>query len=405
MKKINFLILLLVFVLGLSPSAAIAATPERTVIITPAGAGLSGTGAAMNNAISVGQTAISGVMADGTNRLRLGIMGALTTDIATPAGMRFSNPVPLATDVQASLTVTIGVTATITGARTIQAMGFRIANDPAVFTGPTPPPFTEVPITQGLQTVTVTTTVSSGFMPGSDNWVQWAAIDSTGALRASDAYQVVLASDIPFMTFISPAKNTDNLNMPAALVSPNIQVRLYPQNPITVPDITVRIYQGNSAGGILVYETPSGGEGSLQNNIYTLPVPPQLVMGMQYYMVVSYNDGGNTVSASILFTMQSSQNISELVPFPSPFDPAQGNLRIRYVLGRDSTVTINIYNRAGRLVRVLVDSQRRPAGRNEEQWDGRNFSGAGLANGIYIIEVIVDGGRDRRFTSVGLLGR
>jgi hypothetical protein len=65
--------------------------------------------------------------------------------------------------------------------------------------------------------------------------------------------------------------------------------------------------------------------------------------------------------------------------YPNPFNPAT---RIAFGLSAPAHVSLRIYDAAGRLVRALVNDERR-AGRFEETWDGRDSNGRSVASGIY----------------------
>jgi hypothetical protein len=65
---------------------------------------------------------------------------------------------------------------------------------------------------------------------------------------------------------------------------------------------------------------------------------------------------------------------------PNPFNP---QTTISYELLRPETVSIRIYDIAGRLVRNLVDGDAASAGRHDVSWDGRDESGQGVASGVY----------------------
>jgi len=65
--------------------------------------------------------------------------------------------------------------------------------------------------------------------------------------------------------------------------------------------------------------------------------------------------------------------------FPNPFNPTT---RIAFGLSAPASVSLRIYDAAGRLVRVLVDGSR-PAGVYAELWDGRDSIGRAVASGIY----------------------
>jgi len=65
--------------------------------------------------------------------------------------------------------------------------------------------------------------------------------------------------------------------------------------------------------------------------------------------------------------------------FPNPFNPAT---KISFRLGESASVSLRIYDAAGRLVRVLVEDDR-AAGTHTELWDGRDGGGDSVASGIY----------------------
>jgi hypothetical protein len=70
--------------------------------------------------------------------------------------------------------------------------------------------------------------------------------------------------------------------------------------------------------------------------------------------------------------------------YPNPFNPTT---RIAFGLSAPAHVSLRIYNAAGRLVRVLVNEERRAA-RYEESWDGRDSNGRRVASGIYFYRLI-----------------
>jgi len=73
------------------------------------------------------------------------------------------------------------------------------------------------------------------------------------------------------------------------------------------------------------------------------------------------------------------------------------------LLAKDSRVTIRLYDKAGKVVCKLIQSEPRSAGTNEEEWDGRNYAGETLATGAYIVEIIANG--DRRYTALAIVGK
>ncbi len=65
-------------------------------------------------------------------------------------------------------------------------------------------------------------------------------------------------------------------------------------------------------------------------------------------------------------------------------NPARGSMRFRLNVPRDAEVEVEVFNAAGRLVRVLA---RGPvvAGRHDLMWDARDARGAAVAPGVYFV--------------------
>ncbi|UCH78812.1 MAG: hypothetical protein JSU81_02360, partial [Candidatus Coatesbacteria bacterium] len=79
--------------------------------------------------------------------------------------------------------------------------------------------------------------------------------------------------------------------------------------------------------------------------------------------------------------------------FPSPFAQRRDVwITFRYGLASGGTVTLEVYDFAGRLVKRLVDSEYRgPGDRIDEQWNGLRDDGKDAANGVYFFALAVDG--------------
>jgi predicted lipoprotein with Yx(FWY)xxD motif len=69
--------------------------------------------------------------------------------------------------------------------------------------------------------------------------------------------------------------------------------------------------------------------------------------------------------------------------YPNPFNPTT---RIAFGLSAPAHVSLRIYDAAGRLVRALVNEERRAA-RYEETWDGRDSNGRSVSSGIYFYKL------------------
>lgn len=83
--------------------------------------------------------------------------------------------------------------------------------------------------------------------------------------------------------------------------------------------------------------------------------------------------------------------IAALTLTPRVFSPrgrfGAARLAIGFSLGRAAPVTVSVYNRAGRLVRTVVEDLALQAGANLVHWDGRAGDGAPAAEGVYLVAV------------------
>ncbi|GAI95982.1 unnamed protein product, partial [marine sediment metagenome] len=65
-------------------------------------------------------------------------------------------------------------------------------------------------------------------------------------------------------------------------------------------------------------------------------------------------------------------------------NPFRAQTRFIFSLPDDGRVTLEVYNRAGELVRQLINNQSYSFGVHYYPWDGTNNAGERLAPGIYI---------------------
>ncbi len=76
---------------------------------------------------------------------------------------------------------------------------------------------------------------------------------------------------------------------------------------------------------------------------------------------------------------------------PNPFNP---ETVIAFDLGVASSVTLNVYDAGGRLVRVLIDRRPLAEGRHTVTWNGRSEEGKSAASGVYFYTI--DAGGERK---------
>ena len=72
--------------------------------------------------------------------------------------------------------------------------------------------------------------------------------------------------------------------------------------------------------------------------------------------------------------------------YPNPF---KDSTTVSFTLAREATLTIEVYDITGRLVRVLAQDEVREAGHNEFPWDGKTSAGDVLARGVYFAQIMV----------------
>jgi hypothetical protein len=82
--------------------------------------------------------------------------------------------------------------------------------------------------------------------------------------------------------------------------------------------------------------------------------------------------------------------------WPNPFPEGT---KVRFALARAGSVTVSVYDLAGRLVANVLDEPR-PAGEQDVTWDGRNGVGARVAPGRYVVSVATASGRAARPVTV-----
>ncbi len=104
------------------------------------------------------------------------------------------------------------------------------------------------------------------------------------------------------------------------------------------------------------------------------------------------DDGGNTWQ---ILRANKSVATAEMrtYAYPNPFAPnLDGQVRIRYKLSRDATVTIRILDFSMNLVATPVNAQPRRSDREEEDvWNGKTDFGGKVANGVYFYRVEAKG--------------
>lgn len=170
----------------------------------------------------------------------------------------------------------------------------------------------------------------------------------------------------------------------------------------------IKIYDGEKIACtnsqlVTIYngENSSANTGDDENSGEKLPLT--LTNNQKYTLAIIPTDSTVAVKGSTVTFKALSGGVADILTYPSPFNPKKQKVKIKYLLAKEGNVTIRLYDKAGKVVCKLIDSEHRPAGTNEEEWDGRNYAGERLATGAYIVEIIANG--DRRYTALAIVGK
>ncbi|MBD3271336.1 MAG: T9SS type A sorting domain-containing protein [Elusimicrobia bacterium] len=252
---------------------------------------------------------------------------------------------------------------------------------------------------------------SNHLIEGENNWYRWAVTKGT-TIDQSNPHQIIVTPNEPMtISIIEPDNNGFAYTQPYFEVSfddvldPNI-IRV--DN--AVIDESSLIFKLEDANGTDVFSFTGNASGiySPISNTLTYTHNTSLSEAGRYTLTVTATDRDYrspyalTTTETAVFTVRD-KDIVDLVPVPSPFNPNTEHCAIHYTLKSQATdVEINIYDMSYRFVRSIIRNETRSTGENTaDVWDGKDFAGDPLANGVYFIELSTN--NDKRYTSVILM--
>lgn len=229
---------------------------------------------------------------------------------------------------------------------------------------------------------------------------------------------------------------TEGLNSDVNILSPDPLTKISTLDPqietsefdIKLTTVTVSLYKGNNTSGVKLYSvavSSTSQDYSIFNSTTSKinylnsdiikeynakegkSIPTTLTSDTEYTLEISFS---NPIYSTPSFTFKAlGGGVADILTYPSPFNPKREKIKIRYLLANESRVTIKLYNKAGKIVKNLVQSSYDygKVGTNEIEWDGRNYAGETLATGVYICEIIANSsdGEHRRYTALAIVGR
>ena len=123
--------------------------------------------------------------------------------------------------------------------------------------------------------------------------------------------------------------------------------------------------------GVLAW-TSGIGEGTIKLNIFNLEFPDENVTLELHFETEQLNIVNNKYQSPKIFKIGRS--------FPNPFNP---NITIEYELKADSKISVIIYNKMGKLVKVLASGYEQK-GHKTIRWNATNESNMVVPAGLYL---------------------
>lgn len=310
------------------------------------------------------------------------------------------------TDTMTSTTTVVQVGVTV---KTLQSNSYLRQIKYRVSSGNVPNPqdqYTEVwnsANEQYAKEKTVSALVTSGLKPGT-NYIEWYAQNDKNVNGRTVIYVINIEGG-GYVKIIEPKVGS------IASAEPLIKAQIHSSNTFDKDKVSIKFYVGKSTITATAFHVVDSNTIDMNTiiddagNLIYKYAGKSLISETDYSVCIEMLDNADELFSAISHFQISKEPISQLLPYPSPYNPKSGKpLKIKYIIDDDASVSINIYDRAGKLVSKVIDSERRSVGTNEEKWYAKSYSGEDLANGIYICEIITKSGKEnRRYVSFAIL--
>lgn len=255
-----------------------------------------------------------------------------------------------------------------------------------------------VPVGSSIQISTTTDQLEKGI-----NYIQWYAQNTAAAEGLlTGIFIIYVTNSDEYIKILQPGQ--------IASLKPKIKAELYSAYGFNESSVTVKLFSGTSTNTASIYTATGAGHFKYENGKkfldYTYDDTVRLVDKGPYTLSVEFTDNKNqTVGPKCVTFRVNSEQVAQLLPYPSPYNPNSGKpMKIKYVLAEAASVTINIYDRAGKFISKVIEKVSSVEGANYTDWDAKSYAGDSLANGIYICEIITDNGKEnRRYRSFAIL--
>lgn len=316
--------------------------------------------------------------------------GLLASILISNPDIVFYDFIPTSSDTISSVyNVPIGVTVQ-TKSGTIRKVGYRISQTPPDSESGN---FKYVYENSGTDNiVSVSTIVFSGFHSGK-NYIQWYAQNNANEDGNTTTHIVYVGGAGRQLEILQPKGTSSD--------KPQIQATIFSPYSFGESSVTIKMCSGSSTSTVLNVEN---GTGKIVDGVLDYKYGGNALSEGQYTVWIEVVDSSGSMSAVSTF-MVSRDPIPELLPYPSPYNPKKGLMNIKFSIADQASVTINIYDRSGKLVSQVLDSVTKPSGANKVTWNAKSYAGDNLANGVYICEIITKSGgkENKRYKSFAIL--
>ena len=242
-----------------------------------------------------------------------------------------------------------------------------------------------------------TFSINLNFTTTTKHYVQWYAQNTNGDWNTFTS--AVEVTEGLFARFIKPFNNERGVSR-----QPEVEVEIKSNYGFKLSNVNVILYDSFGA--------PRNVYNSSDDTVYYEKIIKFRCSGAplnrngSYMLKVEVNDEeGKYNFDEVTFRTVLKEGLYYFLPYPSPYNPNGGKpFKIKYFIGNDSEVSVNIYDRSGKLVRRVVPSLKQAEGEYTVDWDAKNYAGDNLANGVYICEIKVKGVKEeRKYISFAIL--
>jgi hypothetical protein len=132
---------------------------------------------------------------------------------------------------------------------------------------------------------------------------------------------------------------------------------------------------------------------SASTNYVLVPLTLPVGVDTLYFVAVDWTDSLSTPITRNIRVAAASDAVacSQILPYPAPYNPDAGLLRVQYELNKSAAVDMYIYNLAGKLInKVSCPASTVGFGVNEVTLAGVDAFGQTWSNGLYVLRLVSD---------------